>query len=284
MIDMGERTVKKMKTKRKTAGKTLVKPLAMHSDASPEWGTPMILRRFSVCVLSPAAMGRSIDLDYASSAYWQQWWPDECDRPHAFLDGSKGRDVLIEADRRAAAPRLGSGHLNAPGVGGGEMVQKCWGLFEDDHRLEKLGSGFFVGFSVEQFGSLQNVGERNPLTTALDDLITTIVPSRRAHYVVHPKQLIAITQKKQKRRDRKSKQWQREQKLIAQLRNRTDDRPVDAGAPSHLSYVSILWHRDRAVRRVQMERARIFLKEQQADKKSLLHKFEVIGPLELGTK
>lgn len=254
--------------------------LAMHSDASPEWGTPPILQHFGARVLAPAAIGRAIDLDYASSAYWQQWW-DEADRPHAFLDGSKGRDVLVEADRRAAAPRLGSGFQNAPGIGGGEMVQKCWGLFEEDHRKEKLGSGFWVGYSVEQFGSLQNVGERNPLTTDEDDLITSIVPSRRAHYVLRPDQLIAITKKKQKRRERKSKQWSAEQRLIERLLNRTDDRPVDGGAPSHLSYVSLLWSRNRAVRRTQMEAARAFLKEQQANPKSLFYKFEVIGPLEL---
>ena len=287
-------TVKRMTTKRKTAakmaskkaGKTIGNPLAlaMHSAASPEWGTPMLLRRFSACVLRPAAMGTAIDLDYASSAYWQEWWPDPADRPHAFLDGSKGRDVLIEADRRAAAPRLGSGHLNAPGLNGGDMVQKCWGLFEEDHRKEKLGSGYWVGFSVEQFGSLQNIGERNPLTTGDDDLITTIVPSRRAHYVVPPESLIAITQKKQKRRDRKSKQWKAEQRLIQRLRERTDDRPVDAGAPSHLSYVTILWHRERAVRRTQMEAARAFLDEQKANPKSLLYKFEAIGPLELAAR
>jgi hypothetical protein len=278
-----------MTTKRKTAAKTVTKPLltkhsAMHSAASPDWGTPMLLRQFSACVLRPAAMGTAIDLDYASSSYWQQWWPDPADRPHAFLDGCKGRDVLVEADRRAAAPRLGSGHLNAPGLNGGDMVQKCWALFEEDHRKEKLGSGNWVGFSVEQFGSLQNVGERNPLTTGDDDLITTIVPSRRAHYVVPPEALIAIIQKKQKRRDRKSKQWKAEQRLIQRLRERTDERPVDAGAPSHLSYVTILWHRERAVRRTQMQAARDFLKAQQENPKSLLFKFEAIGPLELAAR
>ena len=257
--------------------------LALHSANSCDWGTPMILRRFSACVLRPAAMGTSIDLDYASSAYWNQWW-DEADRPHAFLDGSKGRDVLVEADRRAAAPRLGSGHLNPPGLRGGDMIQQCWELFEEDHRLGKLGSGFWDGFSVEQLGSLQNVAERNPLSTDADDLITTIVPSRRAHYVVPPEQLIAITLKKQKRRERKSKQWIVEQRLIQRLRDRTDEAPVDAGAPSHLSYITILWHRDRAVRRTQMQVARTFLNEQKADKKSLLHKFEAIGPLELEGK
>ena len=267
-------------TKRMTKRVAQPPAIAMHSAASPEWGTPMLLRRFGAVVLRPAAMGKSIDLDYATSAYWQQWW-DDADRPHAFLDGSKGRDVLVEADRRAAAPRLGSGFMNAPGIGGGDMVQDCWKLFEEDHREEKLGSGFWVGFSVEQFGSLQNVGERNPLATDEDDLITTIVPSRRAHYVVHPEQLIAITQRKMKKRDRGSKQRRKEQSLIEKIRSRSDDRPMDGGAPSHLSYVTFLWHRDRAVRRVQMEAARTFLKEQQADPKSLLHKFEVIGPLEL---
>lgn len=252
--------------------------IAMHSAASPEWGSPMLLRRFGAQVLAPAAMGRAIDLDYASSSYWNQWW-DEADRPHVFLDGSKGRDVLVEADRRAICPRLGSGFMNAPGIGGGDMVQQCWGLFEQDHREEKLGSGFWVGFSVEQFGSLQNVSSRNPLTCDEEDLITTIVPSRRAHYVVHPEQLIAITRRKMKKRVAGDKQRRKEQKRIASIRNRTDDAPMDGGAPSHLSYISLLWHRDRAVRRSQMEAARVFLMEQQADPKSLLHKFEVIGQL-----
>jgi hypothetical protein len=45
--------------------------------------------------------------------------------------------------------------------------------------------------------------------------------------------------------------------------------------------VTFLWHRDRTIRGVQMQNARDFLKEQQADPKSLLHKFEVIGSLEL---
>jgi len=273
---------RRMTKQQHSAAKTATRPLAMHSAASPDWGTPMILRRFSAAVLRPAAIGDAIDLDYASSAYWQKWWDDK-DRPHAFLDGSPRRDVLVEADRRRAAPRLGSGHLNAPGLGGGDMVQKCWELFEEDHRLHKLGSGFWTGYSIEQTGSLQNVGERNPLTCGADDLITTIVPSRRARYLLHPEQLVAITLKKQSSRDKRSDQWAADQRLIDRLRSRADDSPVDAGAPTHLSYVSILWAHDRAVRRRQMGAARQFLKAQQADEKSLLRRFEVIGPLELET-
>ena len=270
---------RKVKSKPKAAKVAKHVGLAMHSAALAEWGTPTILRRFGAVVLRPAALGpTAIDLDFASDSYWNRWWEDQ-DQPHAFLDGSEGRDVLVEADRRAAA-RLGSGFLNPPGLGGGDMVQDCWSLFEQDHREEKLDSGFWVGFSIEQAGSLQNVGERNPLTCAEDDLITTIVPSRRAHYVVHPEQLIAITRRKMKKRERGDKQRKKEQELIARLRDRADDAPVDAGAPSHLSYVSILWSHQRDVCRAQMEAARKFLEEQRADKKSLLYKFEAIGPLE----
>jgi hypothetical protein len=226
-------------------------------------------------------MGTSaIDLDYASSTYWQAWW-NLADRPREFLDGTKGRNVLVEADRRAVGGRLGAGFLNPPGLGGGSMIQECWKIFEQDHREEKLGSGFYQGFSVESFGSLQNVGERNPLTTDVEDLITTIVPSRRAHYVLPPEQLIALTLKKQKRREKRSKQWWVEQRLLDKLRSRTDDAPVDGGAPSHLSFTTILWHRARAVRHMQMEAAQLFLKEQQADPKSLFHRFEAIGPLDM---
>lgn len=253
---------------------------ALHSANSPNWGTPPILRRFSAHVLAPAAMGRSIDLDYASSAYWQKWWED-ADRPHNFLDGSKGRDVLKEADRRAVGGRLGSGFMNPPGLGGGGMVQQCWEIFETDHREAKLGSGVYQGFSVEQFGSLQNVGERNPLTTSPDDLITTIVPSRRTHYVVPPDDLVAIVRRKLKKRERGSKQWKAEKALIKKLLERKEDTPVDAGAPSHLSFTTILWHRDRAVRRTQMKLCRQFLEEQNQNPKALLYKFEAIGPLEL---
>jgi hypothetical protein len=270
-------------TRKQGAVRTVLPSAALHSAVSPDWGTPMILRRLSARVLRPAALSGAIDLDYASSVYWQSCWDPE-DRPHVFLDGSKGRDVLIEGDRRRAGPQLGAGFMNAPGERGGDMVQDCWTLFEEDHREEKLGSGFWVGYSVEQFGSLQNVGARNPLTTANGDLITTIVPSRRTHYVLHPEKLITITRKKQSKREKQSKQWRVEKRLIEKLRKRTDDAPVDAGAPSHLSYLTVLWHRSRAVRRQQMEAARQFLKEQQADKKALLHKFEVIGPLELETR
>lgn len=192
--------------------------------------------------------------------------------------------MLVEADRRSAYSRLGSGYLNPPGLGRGQMVQRCWEVFEEDQRKGYLGSGFWQGFSIESFASLQNVGARNPLTTDAEDLITTIVPSRRARYTLHPEQLIAITLKKQGSRKKESPRWLAEQRLIDRLRHRKDDAPVAAGAPTHLSYSSILWSQAATVRRAQMQAARQFLKEQSSDRKSLFYRFEAIGPLDFEAK
>jgi Holliday junction resolvase-like predicted endonuclease len=162
------------------------------------------------------------------------------------------------------------------------MVQRCWELLEKDHREKKLGSGFWVGFSLDQVASLQGICDRNPLTASAADLITTIVPSRRCRYLLHPEQFIAITRKKQSKRDRRSKQWLAEQRKIEKLRKRADDAPVPGNAPPHASYISILWSPVRAVRHRQMVAARQFLAEQGRDEKSLLYRFEAVGLLDMG--
>lgn len=241
--------------------------LAQHSNASADWGTPELGRRFAAAVLKPASRSGSIDLDYASSAYWQMWWPDKS-RPSAYLDGSKGRDVLIEADRHAAVKAIslqtcGAGFQNAPGLNGGEMVQRCWEVMEADHRSEWLDSGVWWGFSLEQFASLQGIGKRNPLTVDAKSLITTFVPSRRARYVLHPEAYIAILEKKRAKRDKTSPAYRTETRELDKLRARSDDSPVTPPAPPHASYITVLWSHDRATRKRQMEAARSFLKAQQ---------------------
>lgn len=284
MIDLGLQTRKRGRTMKR---KGTVAPgpggLVMHSAANADWGTPMLLRRFVAAVLRPAAkMGGSIDLDYSSSVYWQAWWPDG-DCPRRYLDGSPGKDILVVADREAVCPDPGpgSGFLNPAGLDGGTMVQKCWEIFEQDHATKKLGSGIWTGFSLEQTSSLQGITERNPLTVGVEDLITTIVPSRRCRYLLHPEQFLTILRKKQAKRKRRSKLWLAEQRKIEQLKRRTDDAPVPGNAPSHASYISILWAFSRSVRRRQMAAARQFLAEQRKDEKSLLYRFEAIGPLDM---
>lgn len=252
---------------------------AQHSAASSDWGTGDLLRRFVACVLRPASIGDSIDLDYASSQYWHQWWPDRT-RPDAYLDGSAGHDVLELKDRIAALPAggTGTGFFNAPGLDGGEMVQRCWEVFELDHREGRLRSGVWIGFQLGQFASLQGVAPRHPLSCD-DGLITSIVPARRARYMLHPEQAIAIAEKKLARRlNRTDPPLERH---IARLRGRSDDSPIVGDAPPHPSFCSLLWSKDKPTRRRQMDAAKSFLAAQaQPDQsKSLFHEVAVIGTL-----
>lgn len=250
--------------------------LAQHSNASADWGTPELGRRLAAVTLKPAATrGEFIDLDYASSAYWQSYWPDRT-RPLAFLDGSEGRSVLVEGDRhRAAGLSCGAGFLNAPGLNGGRTVQACWELLEHDHRTGWLGSGVWWGFSLEQLASLQGCGQRHPLS--ITEGITTLIPSRRCRYLLHPEQYIAILRAKQAKRERGSKLWLSEQREIDALLARTDDAPVTPPAPPHSSYITILWHRDRGVRRRQQEAVRQFLAAQAELDRSLFQHVAICG-------
>ena len=252
-------------------------PSARHSSASADWGSPELIRRFAACVLRPASVGDAIDLDYASSAYWHQWWPDRT-RPDAYLDGESGRDVLKLEDRIKALPRAGAGtgFLNAPGFGGGEMVQRCWEAFELDHREGRPRSGVWVCFTLEQFASLQGVAPRHPLS---GEDITTLVPSRRARYLLHPEQAIAITEKKLSRRPNRTDPPL--ERHIARLRGRSDDSPIIGDAPPHASSFTILWAKDKPRRRRQMDACKSFLAAQaQPDQsKSLFHEVAVIGTL-----
>lgn len=260
---------------------------AMHSTASPDWGTPEIVRRFAICVLRPAAIGTTaIDIDYASSAYWNQCWPDASSRPHVYLDGSKGRDVLRQGDRVAALDAIrargGTAFENPPGLNGGEMVQACWRGLVEDHEAGIIGSGFWVGFSLEQLASLQNAGDddgklRHPLTTEGRKHVTSIFPSRRTRYILHPEAMIGVIRKKQARRIRGSKEWRQLESKAEALMARNDDSPVAGDAPSHASYFTILWHADRTIRRRQVKAAREFLRGQAQVPKSLFARVAVVG-------
>lgn len=251
---------------------------AMHSNASPDWGTPSIVRRFCGVFLRPAAVGDAIDLDYASSAYWQRYWPEDM-RPTAYLNGSKGRDVLLEEDRHRAVMTsrgCGAGFQNAPGLDGGRMIQRCWEVFESDHRSGWLESGAWVGFSLEQLASLQGVGNRNPLSCG-DGTVVTVVPSRRIRYELHPEALIALLIKKQSKREKGSPQWQDEARQIKKLHDRADDSPVPGLAPTHASYITLLPSRVKATRRRQFDAMREFLKSQKDQPKSPFQQVEIIG-------
>lgn len=226
-------------------------------------------------VLAPASkVDVPIELDYSSSAYWQRWWPGAA--PHRYLDGSRGRDVLNVADRRPNGKSISTGFENAPGLDGGRMIQRCWSVFSNDYETGLLDSGVWVGFSVEQFASLQNVGAHfHPL----DPRVTTIVPSRRFRYALHPLEMIAVVARKMRRAraagvDKAIRALRRE---LARLKARTDDRPVVGDAPPHSSYVTILWSHDQRIAATQRSELARFLREQAAIEGSAFERCAVIG-------
>lgn len=254
---------------------TKSKSLVMHSAVNPGWGTPMLLRSFAQRVLRPAAQcTKYIDLDYTSSVYWQRWWPEQV-APGTFLDGSAGRDVRVEADRWLRLPQGGTGFCNPPGLDGGKMVQQCWEIFDADHQSGRLGSGVWIGFSLEHFASLQKEGKRNPISVKAG--LVTLVPSRRARYLLSPAEAIGVLQQKLKKRAPGSPKHRAELKLLHALQARKDDSPVPGNAPSHASYVTVLLSTDKKIRREQRAEIDLFLTEQRQEPKSLLYCCEVIG-------
>jgi hypothetical protein len=294
---------------------------AMHSDASMDWGTPILGRELAIRVLAPAARtAHAIDLDYASSAYWNAQWPTACGggykhkkylQPYTFLNGTKGRNVLVEKDRRRTMARCeetlgacGSAFFNPPGLDGGEMVKKCWDLMIVDYLDGWLGSSVWVGFSLEQLASLQSVrpdswpyrvdgrfqGGSHPLSK---DFIT-IIPSRRGRYLLHPEVAIALLQKKQKKMlhavDRrlnvvkpgKSAAYAALARRIKNIRASIaagNLSPVQGDAPTHASYITILPSMITGVRNEQIAALKQFLAEQSSMEGSWFQRVAVVGDI-----
>jgi len=266
--------------------------LAQHSAASPDWGTPIAMRELAMAGLRPAAStthGRAIDIDYASSSYWHAQWPRE-QVSTVFLDGSPGRDVLVDADRARAIARLRLQHdargvtafFNPPGLDGGRMIQRCWEIFERDHREGIIGSGCWIGFSLEQISHLQNTSAlRHPLSTSREHAqsILTIIPSRRARYLIHPLRALVIIAKKLKRPRplSEAKALRREAREIRARLRAGDATPIVGDAPPHASYVTFLLHRHRTVREHQRAAIAAYLGRDQ--KGWLFERAAVVGPI-----
>jgi hypothetical protein len=257
--------------------------LTQHSAANPAWGTPDLVKMLASLVLAPAScVDVPIELDYASSAYWSAWWPSQA--PHRYLDGSPGRDVLNSLARMPNGVDISTGFFNAPGLDGGRMIQRCWDVFADDYVRSMLDSGVWVGFSIEQFASLQNTDlaathRMHPLSAGDDDAITTLVPSRRFRYLVHPLEMIAIIKRKLKRA-RAAVDAAKVRHLRGELEalvERKDDRPIVGEAPPHASYVTILWSHDDTIAFKQHEALARFLREQAAIDGSVFQRCAVLG-------
>lgn len=261
---------------------------ALTSSASDDWGSPELLRRFAACVLKPAAHGdSSIDFDATSSPYWQEQWAPE-DRPRDYFDGSAGRDVFCAADwERVLGGMWPSNHIgsvfdNPPGDPTGGNVQEVFYTLSKLHAARRIGSVFWVGFSLEQLRSLIPHDADRPTDPLhpLDKRCATVFPSSRIAYMAHPNTMIALYVKRLAKQSHGSPEHKRLTKAIDVMIRRSDDSPVRGPAPTHSSYLTILWHWEAKIRREQKAKARAFLRAQAELTKSALRHAAVIGDID----
>lgn len=258
---------------------------ALTSSASCNWGTPAIVRAFSATVLRPASLlGSAIDVDASTSAYWQAQWND-ADRPVRYFDGSAPvLDILELAAWQALPTEIGTVHENPPGDPSGKLVQMCWDMLEIRWQSGEIDSLCWVGFSLEQMRSLQNTPRGQAHGTAINPLsrdigVGSIVPGRRISYMVHPRDAVhALTQ-----RMRKLTRGAARDALAAKVRAiqaLKSDAPIPGDAPTHSSYLTVLWSHDDEKRAQQQEAARVFLASQRDVKGSPFQTYALIGAWE----
>lgn len=268
---------------------------ALTSSASADWGTPEVLRQLAAVVLRPAAFGESaIDVDGASSEYWHRQWSPKT-RPLAYLDGAEGRDGADPEHWRAMiasiarlfggdGKSIGSVFKNPPGDPSGGSVQAHWAVLDQLHRQRVIDSVFWVGFSLEQTRSLLPSDEAIKAAASPDDLplhpldarACSIFPGRRVSYMAHPEAMIEIINRRLARKPTGGES-DRLRRRLAELRTRADDSPVPGPAPTHSSYLTILWSHTAATRRRQQHNMREFLRAQSQIPGSVIKRAAVIG-------
>lgn len=260
---------------------------ALTSSASADWGTPEVIRRLAAVVLKPTAKnqrGSAVDVDGSTSAYWNaQWTPEH--RPVFILDGTPGLDATSREDWLTIAAhfpskRIGGVFKNPPGDPSGGSVQDHFTVLESLWREQIVESVFWVGFSLEQCRSLipddEQIKSGDDIRHPLHADACSIFPSRRVSYMAHPDAMIAIIDKRLAKRGDDS-EAARLRKRRTELVNRADDSPVAGPAPTHSSYLTILWSHNASVRRRQQHAMREFLRAQKTVPGSVLKRAVVIG-------
>lgn len=260
---------------------------ALTSSAMSDWGSPEIVRRFAAAVLRPAASGdQSIDLDFSTSTYWQAQWAAR-DRPRGYFDGSPGRNALMVEDVQAMQHRLdilgkrpnpepiGAVFDNAPAtsIDGSGGVSDFWGALFQYHANQTIGSLFWVGFAFEQ---LRILGQW--ATSPLSRSVVTIFPGKRIAFMAHPDAMIRIIDKRIAA-CRSDVERAALTKRRGELVTRADDSPVKGPSPTQSTYLSVLMHRSKPIRRKQFEAMHAFL-DAQKDAKSELSTYQIIGATE----
>lgn len=153
------------------AKRTLRRGGAFHLSKSANWGTPRPVIDHARGVLG------DIDFDAASSGAW-----NAVIGARHFYDGTKGRN-LIAGDVVPKGVR--TVFCNSPGDDTGELVRSFWFRLVDLWVHREIDSLYWVGFSLEQFVSLQKLadGSRSPLPSPLSSCCATLVGRRRWRYL-----------------------------------------------------------------------------------------------------
>ena len=141
-------------------------PKAQHSSTTPEHGTPPHI------VEGARNLMGGIDLDPASSAFWNK--------------RVRAKKFYTEKDDGLAQPWKGRVFLNPPGDRSGKLVQAFWLRLVEHYFADQIEQAIWVGFSVEQFVTLQGIKDTEGATGWIPSPLTfpTLIPSRRLHYQV----------------------------------------------------------------------------------------------------
>jgi hypothetical protein len=204
--------------------------LAMHSKATPSWGSPPWLIEIGQRVL-----GGQVDVDLATSAYWNLYGP----QAPVYFD--EHTDALAERDWSKVVSPGDRTWCNPPGLGG-QTIRAFFRLMRRLHSDHGV-AGFWVGFSVEQIGYLGrgNLGSKNGAPFA--------VPPKRIGYMQHPRDAIAkLEEKATKLQEKAPRSLGEANKNLAQaerLRAKAlaidpDGPPLKGEQPTHSSYLALL--------------------------------------------
>lgn len=178
---------------------------AFHLSKSANWGTPR-----PIIDLGRSVLGE-IDFDAASDATW-----NAIIGAREFYDGSAGRNLIAGDPLPKGVRRV---FTNSPGDASGEIVRMFWFRLVELWVQRVIDSLWWVGFSLEQFLSLQKLpdGSPSPWPSPLSCCAATLIGRRRWRYL----QVV-------------------------------DGVVVPGGKPTHGSYVTLLPSHDAAERRDQL--------------------------------
>lgn len=146
---------------------------AFHLSKTAEYGSPPLI------IETARTLMGGIDVDVASSAFWNRrvkasWYHT---KERSALDVARWDEVPV-GKRWTKLRRLLNAkiYLNPPGDPSGELVKRFWARLVDEYLSGHIAQAFWVGFNLNQLGSLQTSYDVSPLD------FPTLFARRRSKY------------------------------------------------------------------------------------------------------